>query len=91
MESEDVQKSDEINLCNRGLTATIAVIPTIGVIFVSFDKEFRQVSDNIAHHSTEIDWAANAANIEELKRVRGSEEATRQGMLSSCVIFSYSV
>jgi hypothetical protein len=25
MESEDVQKSDEINLCNRGLTATIAV------------------------------------------------------------------
>jgi hypothetical protein len=25
MESEDVQKSDEINLCNLGLTATIAV------------------------------------------------------------------
>jgi hypothetical protein len=25
MESEDIQKSDEINLCNRGLTATIAV------------------------------------------------------------------
>jgi hypothetical protein len=24
MESEDVQKSDEINLCNLGLTATIA-------------------------------------------------------------------
>jgi hypothetical protein len=25
MESEDFQKSDEINLCNRGLTAAIAV------------------------------------------------------------------
>jgi hypothetical protein len=25
MESEDIQKSDEINLCNRGLTATVGI------------------------------------------------------------------
>jgi hypothetical protein len=60
----------------------------IGAIFVSFDKEFQQVSDNIAHHSTEIDWAANAANIEEAKRARGFEEATRQGNLTVFVTFS---
>lgn len=59
----------------------------IGAIFVPFDKEFQQVSGNIAHHSTEIDWAANTANIEEAKRVIGSEEAKRQGMLSSLCHF----
>ena len=54
----------------------------IGAVFVDFNKEFRQVENNITHHSAEIDWAANAANIEEAKKARGSEEATRQGNLS---------
>jgi hypothetical protein len=48
---------------------------------VPFDKEFQRVSDNITHHSTEIDWAANAANIEEAKKARGSEDVARQGNL----------
>jgi len=60
----------------------------IGAIFISFDKEFQQVSDNIAHHSTEIDWAANAANIEEAKRARGFEEAVRQGNFALFVTLS---
>jgi hypothetical protein len=44
---------------------------------VSFDKEFQQVSNNISHHSTQIDWAANAANIEEAKKAREAEEKAR--------------
>jgi hypothetical protein len=40
------------------------------------------VADNIAHHSTQIDWAANAANIEEAKRARGYEETTRQSKIT---------
>jgi hypothetical protein len=57
---------------------------------VSFDKEFQQVADNIAHHSTEIDWAANAANIEEAKKARGFEDMVRQGkrFRKSYLIFS---
>jgi hypothetical protein len=50
-------------------------------VFVSFDKEFEQVSDNIAHHSTEVDWAANAANIEEAKKARGIEDIARSSKL----------
>jgi hypothetical protein len=34
MESEDIQKSDEINLCNRGFTATIAVFQHMQTIIV---------------------------------------------------------
>jgi hypothetical protein len=49
------------------------------MIFSSFDQDFHQVCDNIRHHSTEIDWAANAANIEEAKSARAAEEAARQG------------
>ena len=33
MESEDVQKTDVINLCNIGLTATIAVFQHIYLLF----------------------------------------------------------
>lgn len=49
-------------------------------MFVSFDKEFRQVSENIAFHSTRIDWVANAANIEEAKRA-----TTRQGQVRASI------
>jgi hypothetical protein len=50
-------------------------------VFVSFDKEFQQVSDNITHHSTEIDWATNAANIEEAKKARGIEDTARSSKI----------
>lgn len=46
---------------------------------VSFDKEFRGVSDNINFHSAEIDHIANAANIAESKKARETEEVIRQG------------
>ncbi len=46
---------------------------------VSFDREFREVSDNINFHSAEIDHAANAANIAESRKAREVEEANRQG------------
>ena len=45
---------------------------------VSFDKEFRDVSDHIDLHSNEIDHVANAANIAESKKAREMEEANRQ-------------
>ena len=48
---------------------------------MSFDKDFRQVSDSIDHHSKEIDLVANAANISESKKAREKEEAARQGMI----------
>jgi hypothetical protein len=62
-----------------------AHIPAAAV-FVSFEKEFQQVTDNIAHHSTQVDWVANAANIEEAKKARGYEEATRQGITSLDIV-----
>ena len=45
---------------------------------VSFDKEFRAVSDNITFHSIEIDHVANATNIAESKRAREADEAARE-------------
>jgi hypothetical protein len=44
-----------------------------GTVFSSFDREFRDLSDSILHHWTEIDVAANAANIEEAKNARELE------------------
>ena len=50
---------------------------------VSFEKEFREVSENINFHSEEIDHAANAANIAESKRAREVEELRRHGESSN--------
>ena len=36
-----------------------------GMIVMSFDKDFSQVSDSIDFHSVEIDLVANAANVSE--------------------------
>jgi hypothetical protein len=45
--------------------------------FSSFDKDLQDISDNIRHHWTEVDIAANAANIEEAKAARRAQEADR--------------
>ncbi|PQE19469.1 Vegetative incompatibility HET-E-1 protein [Rutstroemia sp. NJR-2017a WRK4] len=66
---------DLIDLCTR--VVRFHSRPSISAVFVSFDKEFQQVSNNISHHATQIDWAANAANIEEAKKAREAEEKAR--------------
>ena len=48
---------------------------------ISFDRDFRDVSDNIRFHSAEIDLIANAANISESKKARETEQAARKGTL----------
>jgi hypothetical protein len=53
----------------------------IGTIFGSFDKDFLEISDNIRHHWTEIDIAANFVNIAESRMIREAEEARRRGNL----------
>ena len=45
--------------------------------FSSFDKDLEAISDNIRHHWTEVDVAANAVNIEEAKAAREAQEAQR--------------
>ncbi|KAM3072408.1 hypothetical protein ACMFMG_009211 [Clarireedia jacksonii] len=67
---------DLIDLCTR--VVRFHSRSSISAVFVSFDKEFQQVSSNISHHATQIDWAANAANIEEAKKARELEEQARQ-------------
>lgn len=52
----------------------------LGTVFSSFDREFRDVSDSILHHWTEIDFAAIAANIEEVKNARELETVRRERM-----------
>jgi len=67
----------------RQMLKAAIVTPAQVVVFSSFKREFEQVYENISHHSTQIDWAANAANIEEAKKARADDEAARQGKLSS--------
>jgi len=57
----------------------------LGIAIVSFDREFREVSDNINFHSAEIDHAVNAANIAESKKAREAEEANRQGEVTYAI------
>ena len=45
----------------------------------SFDKDFRDVSENIFFHSAEIDWVAKAADFEESQKARQLEGKTRHG------------
>ena len=59
---------------------------SLRTIVSSFDKDFRDVSEHIDFHSAEIDWVANAANIEESQRARQLETEFRQGKeVQSCV------
>ncbi|KAF8854808.1 hypothetical protein BDZ45DRAFT_596539, partial [Acephala macrosclerotiorum] len=63
--------SDLLDLCTR------VVRFHSPIIFTSFEKDFKLVADNISHHSAQIDWAANAANIAEAKKARQDEENAR--------------
>lgn len=46
-------------------------------MFVSFDKEFREVSEHINFHGTELDWIANAANITDGQKGRAESDNAR--------------
>lgn len=50
-------------------------------MFVSFDKEFREVSEHINFHSTELDWVANAANIADGQKGRAESDNARMSKL----------
>ena len=50
-----------------------------GNVLSSFDKEFREASESIRHCWTEVDIAANAANIEEAQLARAAETSRRAG------------
>lgn len=69
--------SDLIDFCTR--VVQFHSRSSLRAMVTSFDKDFRDVSEHINFHSAEIDWAANAANIEESQRARLLEEKTRQG------------
>ena len=52
-------------------------------MFVSFDKEFREVSEHISFHGTELDWIANVANIADGQRGRVESDNARMSKLLS--------
>ncbi len=52
-------------------------------MFVSFDKDFREVSEHINFHGTELDWIANAANIADGQRGRAESDNARMSKLLS--------
>lgn len=52
-------------------------------VFVSFDREFATVMERIAHHSVQVDWAANAANIKQAKAFRDQAHNSSQGSAMS--------
>ncbi len=54
-----------------------------GAMFVTFDKEFREVSEHINFHSTELDWIANAADITDGQRGRAESDIARMSKLLS--------
>ena len=66
---------DLIEFCTR----TVAHFCKTGArkAFSSFDTDLEEISDNIRHHWTEVDIAANAVNIEEAKAARQAHEEHR--------------
>ena len=52
-------------------------------MFVSFDKEFREVSEHINFHGTELDWIANAADIADGQKGRAESDNARMSKLLS--------
>ncbi|CAF9918842.1 MAG: hypothetical protein ALECFALPRED_000847 [Alectoria fallacina] len=75
--------SDLIDFCTR--VVQFHSRSSLRAMVTSFDKDFRDVSEHINFHSAEIDWAANAANIEESQRARLLEEKTRQVQMQNNV------
>ncbi|KAI1139296.1 hypothetical protein F5Y05DRAFT_381436 [Hypoxylon sp. FL0543] len=67
---------DLIDFCTR--TVRFYGKSSVRTIFGSFDREFREVSDNIRHHWTEIDIAANFVHITQASAIRKAEEERRQ-------------
>jgi hypothetical protein len=53
--------------------------PNLESIFASFEKDFRDVSESIQLHSQNVDWAAQAAHIEETQRETEKARLERQG------------
>ena len=56
-----------------------------GTIFVTFDREFREVSEHINFHSTELDWIANVADIADSQKARVESDNARMSKLFSVV------
>ena len=50
-------------------------------MFLSFDTEFREVSEHINLHSTELDWVANVANIADGQKERAESDNARMSKL----------
>ncbi|MCJ1251597.1 hypothetical protein MMC30_008832 [Trapelia coarctata] len=55
-------------------------------VLSSFDKEFREASESIRHCWTEVDIAANAANIEEAQLARAAETSRRAVQIRTDVL-----
>lgn len=79
--------SDLIDFCTR--VVRFHSRSSLRAMVTSFDKDFRDVSEHINFQSAEIDWVANAANIEESQKARQLEEETRLGK-EACVLSSLS-
>lgn len=67
---------DLIEFCAR-LSAHNTKSPLRRTFSGSFDKDVSEISDKIRHHWTEVDVAANAANLSEAKLARLKEEEQR--------------
>lgn len=76
--------SDLIDFCTR--VVQFHSRSSLRAMVTSFDKDFRDVSEHINFHSAEIDWVANAANIEESQRARQLEQETRHGKAAHIII-----
>jgi hypothetical protein len=51
----------------------------LGTFFVNFEKDFREVSESIQLHSQNVDWAAQAAHMEETQREAEKNRIERLG------------
>ncbi|KAF2015743.1 hypothetical protein BU24DRAFT_450409 [Aaosphaeria arxii CBS 175.79] len=71
--------SDLIDFCTRAVR--FFGKRSVRTIFGSFDKDFREVSENIRHHWTEIDIAANFVHITQSSALRTAENDRRQAQL----------
>ncbi|KAI9154811.1 hypothetical protein HJFPF1_07368 [Paramyrothecium foliicola] len=66
---------DYLDFCTRVITFYAS--SSIRAFFADFEKDFQDVSENIRHHSQNVDWAANAAHIEETQKEMESAKRER--------------
>lgn len=69
--------ADLIDFCTR--VARFYSRSSMLAMMSSFDKEFLAMSQLIDLHSADVDWVANAANIQESQEARKAEDAARKG------------